>query len=267
MASDEGYLTAVESIYDAATDPSLWPAALAKIAAPSGGMAFMSMRDLVLAPESWPIIFSGMEQSWLDAYYKHYASRVAWMRSRVPRRRPGTAVPSEAVISRSDLLRTEWYNDFMRPQELISGIGVTVLRDQGRLVSAGLYVPLASEARHAEHVALVQRLTPHLERALKVNRQLSNANFRWQAAEQSFDRLTVGVVLLSSDMRVQFANAEAERILGQHDGLGRDREGRLLAASANDDARLQASVRIPARAAAVACCRCAGGRADGLTAS
>jgi DNA-binding CsgD family transcriptional regulator len=118
------------------------------------------------------------------------------------------------------------------------------LRDPGgRFVSAGMYVPLASEGRHAEYVNLVQRVTPHLERALKVNRQLSGANFRWQAAEQSFARLTVGVVLLSSDMWVQFANAEAERILSQHDGLGRDREGRLLAASPDDDARLRASVR------------------------
>lgn len=242
MASD-AYLAIIESIYDAATDPSLWPKALEKLAAPSHGKAFMTIRDTVTPVESWPTLYVGMEQSWLDAFNAHYSSRVAWMMSKVPKRPPGTAVPSENVIRRSELMKTEWYNDFLRPQGLISGIGVTVMRDRRRLVSAGLLVPLEAEARQAEHVALVQRVTPHLERALKVNRQLADADFRWQAAEQSFNRLSVGVVLVSPDMTVQFANTEAERILGQRDGLRRDQAGHLRAAAPDDDARLRASVQ------------------------
>ena len=42
---------------------------------------------------------------------------------------------------------------------------------------------------------------------------------------------------------VQFANAEAELILGQEDGLGRDPAGHLRAAAPDDDTRLRASVR------------------------
>lgn len=243
MPVDRAFIEIVESIYEAATDPSLWPAALGKLAAPSRGQTFMSVRDLALPPEKWPVLFVGMEQQWLDAYHRHYASRVPWMVSRVPRRAPGAATPSEAVIRRQDLLKTEFYSDFLRPQGLISGIGVTVMRDQSRLVSAGLYVPLEAEKDHANHVALVQRVAPHLERALKVNRQLSGTDFRWQAAEQCFDRLAVGVVLLSADMTVQFANAEVERMLAEQDGLRRDREGRLRAAASGDDVRLQAGVR------------------------
>jgi DNA-binding CsgD family transcriptional regulator len=241
--ADQAYLEIVESIYDAATDPSLWPVVLERLAAPSRGKAFMSLRDPAKPPQSWPVLYAGMEQSWLSALSEHYSARVPWMQTAIPRRRPGIAVPSEHVIRRADLLKTEFYSDFLRPQGLISGIGVTVARDGGRLVSAGLLVPLEAEPRHAEHVALVQRVAPHLERALRVNHQLSRADFRWQAAEETFDRLAVGVVLLSADMTVRFANAEAERVLGQQDGLGRDREGRLLAGCSDDDKRLRASVR------------------------
>jgi len=243
MPDDRAYLEIVESLYDAATDPSLWPAALDKLAAPSRGQAFLAVRDPSLPAEKWPVLFAGMEQAWRDAYDRHYASRVAWVVSRVPRRAPGTATPSEAIIRRSDLVKTEFYNDFLRPQGLISGIGVTLMRGRGRFVSAGVYVPLEAEKDQASHVALVQRVAPHIERALKVNRQLSAADFRWQSAERCFDRLSVGVVLLSADMAVQFANAEAERILAEQDGLRRDREGRLRAAGSDDDARLQAGVR------------------------
>jgi DNA-binding CsgD family transcriptional regulator len=243
MVSDRAYLEIVESIYDAATDPALWPVVLEKLAARSRSKAFMSVRDLTTSPNSWPTLFSSMEKGWLDAFQQHYADRVAWMKSRSPNRAVGVAVPSDRVIRRSELVETEWYNDFLRPQGLISGIGVTLMRDQRSLVSAGLWVSLEAEAEQAAHVALLQQVTPHLTRALKVNRQLSGADFRWQAAEQCFNRLEVGVVLLAPDMTVQFANAEAERILGQQDGLARDREGRLRAASSDDDADLRASVR------------------------
>jgi len=243
MTANMTYLEIVESIYDAATDPSLWPAALEKLAAPCRGMAFMTLRDLDQPPERWSNLFIGMEQAWFKAFSAYYSSRVAWAKTRNPARLVGKATPSEAVISRSDLLKTEWYNDFLRPQKLIGGIGVTVFREQGRLMSAGLYVPEETEARLAAHVALLQRVTPHLQRALKVNRQLSGADFRWKAAEECFDRLTLGVVMLAPNMTIRFANAEGERILRQQDGLGRDREGRLLAGSSDDDTLLRASVR------------------------
>jgi DNA-binding CsgD family transcriptional regulator len=243
MAADNAYLEIVESIYDAATDPSLWSAALEKLAAPSHGIAFMTLRNLDRPPVGWSNLVVGMEQDWLAAYLAHYSSRVAWVKTAVPSRPVGKATPSEAVIRRSDLFKTEWGNDFLRPQGLISGIGVTVFRERDQLMSAGLFVPEKAEAKQAAHVALVQRVTPHLQRALKVNRQLSGADFRWQAAEECFDRLAVGVVMLSPNMTIRFANAEAERILRQQDGLGRDRDGRLLAGSSDDDALLRASVR------------------------
>jgi len=243
MVVGDSYLSIVESIYDAAADPGLWSVALEKLAAPSRGKAFLAVRDPMISAASWPTIYVGMERSWLDAYYAHYASRVAWMATRVPKRPPGVATPSDNVINRSELIKTEWYNDFMRPQKLISGIGVSVLRDRSRFISAGLLVPLEAEDEKLAHIALVQQVTPHLERALKVNRQLSRANFQWQAAEQCFNRLSVGIILLSATMKVKFSNTEAERIFRQEDGLGQDRDGCLRAGSSDDDARLRTSVR------------------------
>jgi hypothetical protein len=243
MTPDQTYLKIVEGIYDAATDPSLWAGALEKLAAASGGKAFLTMRHLAMPSENWPTIYAGMEPDWVSAYHGHYSRRVPWIKSPVPSRPIGKATPSESVISRSNLLKTEWYNDFMRPQRLISAIGVTVVRDHERLFSAGILVPEEAEAEQAYHQALMQRVTPHFARALKVNRQLQGADFRWHAAEQYFNRINVGVLILRADLTVQFANVEAERMLGEQDGLTRDREGRLIAASSDDEVRLRRSVR------------------------
>src|SRR5688572_19177027 len=99
MDLQKAYLSAVESIYEAATDPALWPAALEMVTATSGGAAFLCFRDPALSPTDWPITFAGMEQNWIDAYHRHYAGVVAWSKNPVPRRSLGTAVPSEQVIA------------------------------------------------------------------------------------------------------------------------------------------------------------------------
>src|SRR5262245_55075623 len=105
MAFDEAYLGIVEAIYDAATDPALWPVALERLAAPSRGTAFMAGHDPAVPVERRPTLYVGMEQNWLDALHRHYASRVAWM-PRVPRRPVGKAVPSYHALPRSELIKT-----------------------------------------------------------------------------------------------------------------------------------------------------------------
>ena len=234
----KSYLPIVESIYDAAIDPSQWATALEKLSAPTDGKGFIVIHDPQMAAGNCPI-FANWEASTIDSYNKYYASRNAWL-AQVATRPVGKAVPSEFFLPRSDLLKTEWYNDFLRPEKLVSGLGVTVLRDGGRFVSAGVLVPDCTEAEQAAHVTLLQRVTPHLERALKVNRQLSGADFRWRAAEECFNRLKVGVVVVAPDRKLVFANTEASRIFSQQDGFGADREGRLVAGAGPDNDRLQA---------------------------
>jgi DNA-binding CsgD family transcriptional regulator len=109
-------------------------------------------------------------------------------------------------------------------------------------VAAGALVPRCTDEDHTAHVALLQRVTPHLERALQVNRQLSGAGFRWRAAEECFNRLQVGVVLVGPNLSVQFANTEAQRLLRQEDGLSLDRDGHLVAGSPDDNVRLRQSL-------------------------
>jgi DNA-binding CsgD family transcriptional regulator len=237
MVFDKAYLPIVETIYDAAVDPSQWATALAKLSAPTDGKGFIVIHDPQMAAGSCPI-FANWEASAIDSYNKYYASRNAWL-SRVATRPVGKAEPSEYFLPRSDLLKTEWYSDFLRPNKLVSGVGVTVLRDSSRFVSAGVLLPRCTDAEHAAHLALLQRVTPHLERALKVNRQLGGADFRWRAAEECLDRLKVGVVVTGPDGKVLFANAEANRIFGQKDGLCLDRDGHLVAGTSQNHGRLQ----------------------------
>lgn len=237
MVSDKAYLSVVEGIYDAAVDPSRWAEALRRLSGPMGGGGCLVTHDPLIAAGNVPV-FSNWDPDNVALYNAHYASRNAWL-ARIATRPVGKAEPAEFFLSRSDLLKTEWYNDFLRPNKIVSGMGVTVMRDSSRFVSAAVLLPRCSDAAHASYVELLQRITPHIERAIKVNRQLAAADFRWSTAEECFGKLKVGVVVVGADLRILYANEEANRIFRQGDGLAVNRERRLAAGADADNRRLR----------------------------
>ncbi len=237
MFSDKTYLSVVEGIYDAAVDPSRWANALGKLARPMNGGGNLVMHDPVIAAGNCHI-YADWDPESVALYNAYYASKNAWL-NRISNRPVGKAEPAEYFLSRSDLFRTEWYNDYLRPHGIVSGIGVTVMRDSSRFVSASVLLPLCSDETQASCVSLLQRVTPHIERALKVNRQLSAAEFRWSTAEQCFNRLNVGIAVVGNDRKIIFSNAEAARIFRKDDGLIVNREGRLVAGADADNQRLR----------------------------
>lgn len=237
MLSDKTYLSVVEGIYDAAVDPSRWGDALNTLARPMSGRASLVMHDPFIAAGN--VAFSSdWDLDSIARYNAYYASRNVWM-ARIASRPVGKAVPAEFFLSRSKLQKTEWYNDFLRPNDIVSGLGVTVMRDSSRFVSTSILLPRCSDAAQASYVSLLQRITPHIERALKVNRQLSAAEFRWSMAEECFHRLKIGIVVIGHDRKILFSNAEANRIFRQGDGLTLSREGRLAAGTTADNKRLK----------------------------
>lgn len=237
MLSDKTYLSVIEGIYDAAVDPSRWGNALSTLALPMNGRASLVMHDPLIAAGN--VQFSSdWDLDTIARYNAYYASRNVWM-ARIASRPVAKAEPAEFFIPRSELRKTEWYNDFLRPNDIVSGLGVTVMRDSSRFVTTSILLPRCSDAAHASYVALLQRITPHIERALKVNRQLSAAEFRWSTAEECFHRLNVGIVVMDENRKILFSNAEANRIFRQGDGLALSREGRLQAGAAADNQRLR----------------------------
>lgn len=237
MISDKAYLAIIEGIYDAAVDPSQWGEALGKLSSPMNGGGFLVMHDPMIATGNCPL-YANWDPNSVATYNAYFASRNAWL-NRIATRPVGKAEPAEFFMPRSDLFKTEWYNDFLRPNKIVSGIGVTVMRDSGRFVSAGVLLPRCSDAAQASYVDLLQRITPHVERAIKVNQQLRTADFRWSTAEECFDRLKTGIAVVDRDRRIVFSNAEANRIFRRADGLAVNRERRLVAGADNDNRRLR----------------------------
>ena len=99
---------------------------------------------------------------WQQRYDQHYAGLNVWLeRAGEPLRRPGSIITSEQVMSDSELVKTEFYNDFLRPQQHFYSFGASIAREESvisgitalRSKSAGGFAKAESRSPGRAHAA------------------------------------------------------------------------------------------------------------------
>ncbi len=154
----------------------------------------------------------------LRRYNGHYVKSNPWI-PRLDQRPVGLVAVAETMAPRAELVRTEFYQDFLRPAGIETGIGVTLQRDGSRHMVVSLLFPLATAERDADAVGRLQRLVPHLLRVAQLERQIAELQVRAESAEAALDRLAVGMIIVDATLRVLMLNREADRIVRAGDGL------------------------------------------------
>jgi hypothetical protein len=91
-----------------------------------------------------------------------------------------------------------------------------------------------------DDIACLERLTPHLTRALQIRRLFLQNQARGKALESIVDRNETAMIGLHGDGPALFVNGTARALAAAHDGLGLDRQGRLVAADRAAAMRLAA---------------------------
>jgi DNA-binding CsgD family transcriptional regulator len=172
------------------------------------------------------LVSAALDREVLRSYEHYWGSLDPWACSPTTRRlASGTVVVGDELVTHADMRRTAFYNDFARHFDIVRCI-VGMIEVEPHAVSV-LSVS-RSEKRGSfgqEHVALLNGLMPHLQRALQIHRRLSDSQAVSDASTAALDRLPHGVLLVGASGRVMLANRAAGEILRAHDGLSvRNRE-------------------------------------------
>ena len=236
MASERSMAALIAGIYEAGADFRCWPDTLRLIArayhAPTVVFGTTSQRSedvWTIAPDADP--------AYLERYASYYhAINPIWRLALATV--VGTAQTDSMMIPKSELSRTEFFNDFLVPQDVGAMLGAMVHTEPGRQFH--IAVQRRRDFDPAD-IALYKRLAPHLQRAVQLNVRLEQLDMRCAASADALDRLDRGAFLVDAASRVIFANREAERLTGVGGGLRLD-AGSLRASSASDTSRLQAVV-------------------------
>ena len=219
MSGIESILTALTDLaYDAALAPSLWPDFLARLAQALGGASLgFSLRHPRDGDPGW-LLFHDADPAFGRSYAEHYF-RLDPFRLRSDVLAPGSCeVMAGGSIEAAEIERSEFYNDWMRPQGFAPApfIGLTLDRNpHGDPIGIGVFRPRAARVYGDAAVRLLRKLAPHLQRATRTALRLAESEARFAATSDVLDLLPVAALLVDPHGTVVRANLRAERLAEQ----------------------------------------------------
>jgi DNA-binding CsgD family transcriptional regulator/PAS domain-containing protein len=170
----------------------------------------------------------------LRAYVEHHVKSSPYI-ARASKLPVGRPILSEVMITDAELKATEHFHEYVRPRRLGHyAAGVILDRRGGGMTALSMADQKNDEARRSRQVRLLEILTPHLQRALKLHRTLVAERESEGAARAAFDRWAHPALVLNPQSRVVTMNRAAELLLRRPDGLWVGRDGVLR--SADDEA-------------------------------
>lgn len=239
------------NLYDAALNAELWPTVL-ESAARVFGAARVSFVSLSPRPNGRSVFFThNIDPDYVVAYDTYYHARDSWIigHADVFGGADG-AFAGEMLVPFATLTKSEFYADFMRPQDLHHHLSAVIGVDRANgLASASIGLHRGRTAQPFDRKAreLAGMLVPHLRRSRLIADRLAGCETQRQADLSMLDAAPTPIFLVDR-------HAGIRRMTQAGDSLVR--AGRILSVRANrlttvvSDSRLSSAIECVATAGA-----------------
>lgn len=169
---------------------------------------------------------SGISEAVERDYSSHFAPLNPWM-SLVSSTPIGKGVVGEQILSRSRFLRTEYYNDFLRPHDQESSVGVTVRNDDGCFFLLSVLSGDTDFDRNRKRADYLTRVSAHMRRTSDFYRRQAAGAYEGVAAGVG-SMTGIATIVVNAAARVVHASPLGERKLALGDTLGADAAGAVF---------------------------------------
>ncbi len=211
--------------YGAAVEPALWSRFLEAFADLTGAVSSALVWQNQRTRQGEGLGSRQLNPGVLPVYFNAFASRhpsQRWQYS--PRDRVRHFVPhivaDDDAMAKAELMRTDFYNDFMRPFDLHSVVrlGLTAQGEDAAFLMVSR--PDTRDRFGAAELSLAQRLHPHVIRAFELSQKLGALQPRQGGAEAVLAASPQALFILDGGGKVLHANPAAETLIQAHVGLG-----------------------------------------------
>jgi DNA-binding CsgD family transcriptional regulator len=224
----------ISDIYDAAMEPSLWQQALASIClfvdAPS---AVLYWHDAATERSEALHLFND-DPEYTRLYFEKYLP----LNPMFPAATfvdVGIVTTSDDIMPRSELVKTRFYNEWIKPQGLEDALSVNLEKGVMRASLLNVRTAIVPTEAMRHRLAL---LVPHLQRAVSIGRLFDQVSAKEDALTRTLDHVRAAVFLIAADGTLTFANGRAKQLLDDA-ALVCERDRVLRAVEADTDAALQ----------------------------
>jgi DNA-binding CsgD family transcriptional regulator/PAS domain-containing protein len=222
----------VGKIYDAAVEPGRWPQALEMLSDFLEGAATKLTFQNVKTSRSEANSVRMPPEA--DRTYAQYYYKTNVFLQRIAKLRAGTLIPVWNLLPRDVYQRSEFYNDFCQPNDMCHPFGIVLVNEPDVRVVFTCGSAKAAGEFESEHLDRLRHIGPHLVRAANVSLRLSRSEIARNANAEALDRVAQGLLIVSANGEILFANQAAESLLAEAEGIRTDKS--VLRASTPADA-------------------------------
>ena len=190
-------------------------------------------------------VSSGFDPSLQRDYADHYHSINVHVAKYPAKLVPGAIALSHEYVEDGELLKTEYYDGFLRPLGVFYLMGALVALQPGALLNIAFYRSRPSGPFSEEAAQMLRLVLPHFARAARLQSTLRG----FQAGWESLDSLAVGVIVVHAAGRIFERNSYARQVLDCNDSLA-SVGGCLTAANPRERAKLADAIRQASASAA-----------------
>lgn len=218
----------IEAIYRTVGEPGAWTAVLEGFADLMGAEGALLMWSSQLTGAGSGLT-ARLDPAASARFFGYYAARnplrppPSVVRRMIPAWAP-RVITDETRITKAQLMRTEFYNDFMRPFDMHSTltVGLAVDAALGGDIEGATIDVIRSRRRGSfdeADVALARDLQAHLVRAFGLSRKLADGATARDDLAGALDGSVQALIVLDDEGRVRHANVAADALLALNLGL------------------------------------------------
>jgi DNA-binding CsgD family transcriptional regulator len=238
----------LELVYDAILEPALWNEFTDRLATSVGATSAVLFR--MANERNGPAFFgfgeTDMDETTVAEYEAHYHKVDDFVHAVLANPVPSVqCVTAHSLVTPEVLRQSEWHNDFIR-RHGYDRAGAMIM-SESRL-GLGQRLTFTALRRHGEEdfdardFALLKKLAPHIDRAVRIHERIGAAELARQSKLHALDRLSIGVAFFDRHGRVIESNEKAQRIFAENDGLILSR-GNIVTAYDQDQGRCDTIIR------------------------
>jgi DNA-binding CsgD family transcriptional regulator/PAS domain-containing protein len=238
QAPDSNLLAIIGRIYEAAENPLIWSEVLRLLGNAFGSTVNVFVLSDKKSPLSEVVVSDGDDLQWEREYDSYYHSTNIVLGRLQPLMTPGLVVSSGDHFADSEILNSEYFQDFLRRRDVFYLLGGVV---SSTPTSNALFTLARSRKRHpwtSAEKEVMSSLMPHLQRAARFSSYFATIQ---QEHDEILNRLPMGIIVLNESGKVEFLNRAAEVIVRKKDGLCCDANG-IHAVDPTQSAHLRALI-------------------------
>jgi DNA-binding CsgD family transcriptional regulator len=208
----------IDLVYEAVTDGTAWREVLRRLQAMFAAEAVLLARHDVTTTNGACVHQIGMDPVLVGRYESEFAGKNPWLRTERAYQ-PHSIVVGEDILPNAELMKTEFYEHYLRPQRLLHRLCGVVCRCGPEF----WYLTAARRPNQPVFGDADRRglalLLPHLERALGLSWDFARERSARQALLDVLDQLPTAIAVVDAGARPVMMNAAAEAILAMADGM------------------------------------------------